>query len=206
MCIAAAICRTTCAPPSWPTSRSASPAARRSSALTSSCRRVAFGCLWERGWCVYVRVCVYNSGSSIECNQGWLTVAALCRLQAMDEDQDGETVEWKKVFEEDREFNQGWCSSCSCVPTWQMPSSVCIRWRKSVHEVQLPSPDCILAPACIPALRVQASSLRPSATSSCRRESSSSSERARATPVTGCSPALSWPTDAAYCQALLLDT
>jgi hypothetical protein len=30
-----------------------------------------------------------------------------CLLQAMDEDQDGDTVEWKKVFEEDREFNQG---------------------------------------------------------------------------------------------------
>lgn len=27
--------------------------------------------------------------------------------QAMDEDQEGEAVEWRKVFEEDREFNQG---------------------------------------------------------------------------------------------------
>jgi hypothetical protein len=25
----------------------------------------------------------------------------------MDEDQEGEAVEWRKVFEEDREFNQG---------------------------------------------------------------------------------------------------
>ena len=25
----------------------------------------------------------------------------------MDEDQEGEAIEWKKVFEEDREFNQG---------------------------------------------------------------------------------------------------
>eukprot|EP00887_Chlorella_sp_A99_P004632 scaffold4.g4632.t1 len=28
-------------------------------------------------------------------------------MQAMDEDQDGDCVEWKKVFEEDREYNQG---------------------------------------------------------------------------------------------------
>lgn len=28
-------------------------------------------------------------------------------MQALDEDQEGEAVEWAKVFEEDREFNQG---------------------------------------------------------------------------------------------------
>lgn len=27
--------------------------------------------------------------------------------QAVDEDQEGDRVEWRKVFEEDREFNQG---------------------------------------------------------------------------------------------------
>ena len=30
-------------------------------------------------------------------------------MQALDEDQEGDDVEWKKVFEEDREFNQGGC-------------------------------------------------------------------------------------------------
>lgn len=35
----------------------------------------------------------------------------------MDEDQDGEKVEWKKVFEEDREYNQGGYSCKSgCSP------------------------------------------------------------------------------------------
>ncbi|KAI3438406.1 hypothetical protein D9Q98_000838 [Chlorella vulgaris] len=33
-------------------------------------------------------------------------------MQAMDEDQEGEAVEWRKVFEEDREFNQGEFAEC----------------------------------------------------------------------------------------------
>ena len=42
-----------------------------------------------------------------------VTLAALCyaalrcAVQALDEDQQGEAVEWRRVFEEDREFNQG---------------------------------------------------------------------------------------------------
>jgi len=39
--------------------------------------------------------------------------ALLLQPQAMDEDQDGDKVEWKKVFEEDREYNQG---GYSCKP------------------------------------------------------------------------------------------
>lgn len=40
-------------------------------------------------------------------------------MQALDEDQEGEAVEWAKVFEEDREFNQGApprmaTAGCSC--------------------------------------------------------------------------------------------
>ena len=33
----------------------------------------------------------------------------------MDEDQESDQVEWKKVFEEDREFNQGGCRRCHCL-------------------------------------------------------------------------------------------
>lgn len=33
-------------------------------------------------------------------------------MQALDQDQSGPTVEWKKIFEEDREFNQGEFAEC----------------------------------------------------------------------------------------------
>ena len=66
--------------------------------------------------------------------------------------------------------------------------------------------DCMLLPACIPDRLVQASLLRPSATSSCRRESSSLSEQARAAPCAGGSSGTWLIERGCYRQAPLLCT
>ncbi len=42
----------------------------------------------------------------------WVNCCWVGLVQALDEDQDGPTVQLKKLFEEDREFNQGKLHTC----------------------------------------------------------------------------------------------
>ena len=106
--------RRTCAPPSWPTSRWGSRGARPSSASTSLSRQASPSRLCGSA-CAACRPALAGPHTQAPHDRPALYTAQpqlsapthpAC-LQAMDEDQEGDTVEWRKVFEEDREFNQG---------------------------------------------------------------------------------------------------
>jgi hypothetical protein len=63
-------------------------------------------------------------------------------LQALDQDQGGDAVEWRKIFEEDREYNQGEFAECVRDQFLQERIEFCAALEAAVYEESGNEEEC----------------------------------------------------------------